>query len=86
MMMQTPAGPVITRVGYTKGNARPSVVQVVVPYPPDKAPFFTETMVKEMLADTQQQMAPEFDVTGHMERPIGGGLTMCFFITERPKR
>jgi hypothetical protein len=60
-------------------------VQVTVAYPPGgPIPPFTEALAAEAIAPAQQQMAPEFDVIGNMERVLGG-LAFFFIISERPK-
>ena len=83
--MKTPEGYVITQPDYSRGNSRPAFLQVIVAYPPGGAiPPFTDEHAAEAIAHAQKQMAPEFDVTGNMER-VQGGLAFFFIISERPK-
>jgi hypothetical protein len=85
LSMKTPVGYVITRPDYSRGNSRPAFVQVTVAYPPGgPIPPFTDVLAAEAIAHAQQQMAPEFDVIGNMER-VQGGLAFFFIISERPK-
>jgi hypothetical protein len=83
LSIKTPVGYVITRPDYSRGNSRPAFLQVTVAYPPaGPIPSFTDAMANELIVKTQQQMAPEFDVLGNMER-VQGGLAFFFIISER---
>jgi hypothetical protein len=85
LSVKTPTGYAITRPDYSRGNSRPAFVQVTIAYPPGgPLPAFTDTMAADLIAHTQQQMAPEFDVLGNTER-LQGGLVFFFIISERPK-
>ncbi len=86
MRVMAPGAPVTTRLDYSRGDAKPGAVQVLVEFPPGKAPIFTEATETDMLAETQRQMAPEYNVTGRVDRPSAGGLTFYFVITERARR
>jgi len=86
MKVMAPGAPVTTRLDYSRGDARPAAVHVLIEFPAGGAPPLTPSMDKEMLADTQKQMAPEYDVAGRVERLGAGGMTFYFVITERVRR
>ena len=83
MGITTPDGDIVTvRVDYSKGDRKPTFIQVVIGYRPQRAKLFTENTVKDALAAAQRQMAPEFEVVGNAER-IEGGLAFFFHIMEK---
>jgi len=86
MKVMAPGAPVTTRLDYSRGDAKPAAAYVLVEFPAGGTPPFTPSMDKEMLADTQRQMAPEYDVAGTVERLGAGGMTFYFVITERVRR
>ena len=85
MKVSAPMAPVTTRLDFSRGATRPAAVHVLVEFQPGQSPFFTDAMVQEMLADTQRQMAPEFNVSGRADRPVPDGLSFHFLITERAR-
>jgi hypothetical protein len=85
LSIKTPAGYVVTRPDYSRGNSRPALLQMTVAYPPGgPIPAFTDALAAELIAHTQQQMGPELDVLGYTER-LQGGIAFFFIISERPK-
>jgi hypothetical protein len=83
MSTTTPDGDLLTvRMDYSKGDRKPTFIQVVIGYRPHRAKLFTESTVKDALAAAQRQMAPEFEVVGNADR-IEGGLAFFFHIMEK---
>jgi hypothetical protein len=83
MTTTTVDGDIITvRLDYSKGDRKPLFVQVVIGYRPPRAKLFTDSTVKEALAEAKRQMAPEFEVVGSAER-IEGGLAFFFELLEK---
>src|SRR5262249_32431864 len=86
MKVMAPGAPVTTRLDYSRGDAKPAAVYVVIEFAAGAAPPLTPSMDKEMVADTQKQMAPEYDVACRVERLGTGEMTFYFTITERVRR
>jgi len=86
MKVMAPGAPVTTRLDYSRGDAKPAAVYVLVEFPAGGAPPLTPSMDKEMLAETQKQMTPEYDVAGRVERLSEDRMTFYFVITERLRR
>ena len=85
MSTTTPDGDLLTvRLDYSKGDRKPTFIQVVSAYRPPRAKLFTEKAVKDVLAEAQRQMAPEFEVVGSADR-IEGGLAFFFHILEKAR-
>lgn len=76
---------VITRLDYSKGDAKPTFAQMAFTLPPTWSPSFTDAMAQETIADFQRLLAPEFAVDGRMER-LRAGPTFFFIITEGEPR
>jgi hypothetical protein len=86
MFTATPEGDLLTvRLDYSQGDKRPGFIQVVVGYKPDRATQFDGQNLDDLIAGSQRQMAPEFDVIGKAER-IEGGLALFFTILEKERR
>jgi hypothetical protein len=85
MLMTTPDTAVITRLDYSKGDAKPTFAQMAFSLPPAWSESFTDAMARETIADFQRLLAPEFAVDGRMER-LRAGPTFFFIITEREPR
>lgn len=82
MVMNTPEGTVITRLDYSQGDARPAFAQMAFTVGPSWSARLTEASALETIADIQQQLAPEFDVDGRVDR-LSGGPAFFFIIRER---
>jgi hypothetical protein len=83
MATQTADGDILTvRVDYSKTDSKPLFIQVVVGYRPPRAKMFTDSAVKDLIAEAQRQLEPEFEVTADAER-IQGGLAFFFHISEK---
>jgi hypothetical protein len=83
MTIRAPHGLVSTRLDYARGDARPAAVHVVVTHTPSQYPGpLTDELARELIATAQRQLAPEFDLTGEMER-IQGAVVFFYTITER---
>jgi hypothetical protein len=83
MSTTTPEGDLLTiRLDYSKGDAKPVFIQVVIGYRPPRAKLFNDRDMPEFFAAVQRQMAPEFEVVGSAER-IEGGLGIFFSILEK---
>jgi hypothetical protein len=86
MFTTTADGDLLTvRLDYSQGDKRPGFIQVVVGYKPERATQFDGQNLDDLIAGSQRQMAPEFDVIGKAER-IGGGLALFFTILEKTRR
>jgi hypothetical protein len=84
MLMQTPETTVITRLDYSKGDAKPALAQMAFTLPADWSSLFTDAAAETTIAAIQRQLAPEFDVHGRMQR-LRSGPTFFFIITERSR-
>lgn len=83
MMTRTPEGDFLTvRVDYSKSDSKPTFIQVVVAYPPNRRPRITAEMLTGVVEAAQRQMAPEFNVHGSVE-PIEGGVGIFFHIMDQ---
>ena len=86
MQVTAPRGHVITELDYSRGPTKPRSIHLVLAYPAGSgATPYTDASARELLAHTRKQMAPEFDVTGNVER-IEGGFAFFFTIRERGAR
>jgi hypothetical protein len=86
MFTTTAEGDLLTvRLDYSQGDKRPGFIQVVVGYKPDRATQFDGQNLDDLIAGSQRQMAPEFDVIGKAEQ-IEGGLALFFTILEKNRR
>jgi len=86
MFTTTTEGDLLTvRLDYSQGDKRPGFILVVVGYKPDRAAQFDGQNLDDLIAGSQRQMAPEFDVVGKAER-IEGGLALFFTILETNPR
>ena len=83
MSTTTAEGELLTvRLDYSKGEERPSVIQVVVGYRPNRARLFDDRTLPDLIPAAQRKMAPEFDVIGSAER-IEGGVGVFFIILDK---
>lgn len=85
MATTTAKGDIVTiRLDYSKGDERPSFIQVILGYRSHRARLFNDRDFPDLLAAAQRQMAPEFDVIGNAER-LEGGLGVFLTILERQR-
>ena len=83
MSSTTPDGDLLTvRMDYSRGDRKPTFIQVVSGYSPPRAKLFSDRAVKDVLAEAQRQMAPEFEVIGSADR-TEGGLALFVHIMEK---
>jgi hypothetical protein len=83
MTTRTPEGDFLTvRVDYSKGDRKPTFIQVVVAYPPNRRPRMTAEMLTGVIEAAQRQMAPEFYIHGSVD-PIEGGVAVFFHISDQ---
>lgn len=85
MSTTTSDGDLLTvRMDYSKGDRKPNVIQVTSGYRSARAKLFSDRAVKDLLAEAQRQMAPEFEVVGSADR-IEGDLALFFHIMEKER-
>jgi hypothetical protein len=82
MLMQTPETTVITRLDYSKGDARPAFAQMAFTLPPSWSSLFNDEATRKTIDQIKRELAPEFEVQGHMNQ-FRSGPTFFFIITER---
>jgi hypothetical protein len=83
MTIRTADGLVSTRLDYSRGDARPTSIHVVVTHLPHQhRGVFTDALAQELIATARAQLAPEFELTGDMER-VQGSVVFLYIITEK---
>ena len=84
MLMQTPETTVITRLDYSKGDTRPAFAQMAFTLPASWSTLFSDEATRKTIDQIKRELAPEFEVQGHMQR-LRSGPTFFFIITERAR-
>jgi len=83
MSTTTPDGDLLTvRMDFSRGDRKPTFIQVVSGYSPPRAKLFSDRAMKDVLAEAQREMAPEFEVIGSADR-TEGGLALFVHIMEK---
>ena len=82
MAVRTDTGYLMTRLNYSKDDRKPEVIQLIIAYRPEYASRFTDEHIRSVIAEVERQMAPEFEVIGNADHPVGG-LMFNFSITEK---
>jgi hypothetical protein len=82
MSSKTPQGEIVVTPRYSRGEARPTDLQVTIVMPPDQLHELTETTITEMMADARQALLPEYrTLTSSVH--TDGDLVFYFTISER---
>jgi hypothetical protein len=78
MVTNTRAGELFVRPNYN-GEGRPDFIHVTVGY--SSTTVLTDAVLNDAIKLAEQQMEPEYEVTGHAER-LKGGVAVHLVITE----
>jgi hypothetical protein len=83
MTMRTDTGFLSTRLDYSNGDQKPTTIQLAIGYRPEHAWLFTDERARSVIAEVERQMAPEFEVIGDANRPMGGWMFNFFIIKKK---
>jgi hypothetical protein len=81
--LKTPVGVIQTLPIYVGSNAKPNSLQVTVEYQRLAGWLLSDVGVQAAIAKAEQEMLPEYIVSGDFKR-VAGGLAVFFLIVEAP--